>query len=564
MSFKLYKTDKHSRSFREEIPGGLRRGIIEASAAPLHYESAPGSGVFDEKIDVKLNRVNDNKLNGFSMNAAAWHFTVQTEPPVQAQDAIGTASFGGRKGNHWLKFRLVSVAYLHWPTRLLHSVLISPDYNNAPTVTERSRNLSPNQELADDVVTVSSVVDWPNIFNTPGGGEISIKWKLSGDKLKEDIVINQAAREWIAINDPAQTHDAETYFGLFFEIDARGIGKAMRRGQEKHFDDDFDDDEDGFGLQLKTIQDEFIAFLPLDKVSSKRRGGYRPLRKRFWKEQGKNYLFVGVRVDQLEQLLPGDLIFDPTMVAEQVAATQDEVHILENPPGYLGFTRVGYNWTGIGHYYYETAAPYVYHAGWRFTPPVPQGAKFSGTPEHYATLNFYQHTYYLTTGPVYANFYADVLDGNRPQWGYSVLGGSPATGATDQQLSTAKTSVIFNNFPGNGYLFPPIDVAALMEEVCALPDWSPNNGMRFIGRTDPQTPHFQPVIAGPQVWFESHWHGLGLVPILRAFYSIGPATFDSIEVTDEAIATHVFGPRDFVVRHDIYQRSIEHDVENVT
>ena len=54
MALELTETTKHARLYSETLPDGSSRGYCRASIAPMHYESVPGSGVFDKPIDLRL------------------------------------------------------------------------------------------------------------------------------------------------------------------------------------------------------------------------------------------------------------------------------------------------------------------------------------------------------------------------------------------------------------------------------------------------------------------------------------------------------------------------------
>lgn len=470
MALELYRTSKHNRLYREVLPDGSRRGYVTTTMGPMHYESEPDSGVYDTPIDMHLERVNNARLNGYRMTGDGWHYAIQTEPATGQQAPQGTVGFGGRQGAHWFRFRLRNVGYLHWPTRAADSLGGAPDYSTAPVITEKMRNLANVEGLADENHVAVSQVEWGPIWTTPGGGELNIEWILKAGKLKENIIINQAAREWLQANRPPSTPHSETYFGFRFELDVSDIPRAYKNGIRQSFDDL--DDGDG-SIELSDDVDRLLAFMPLDFVYAKNKGGTRPLRKRIYRSGGNVYLYVGVRVDELQGLLPGDLVFDPTMTQEAIAATADDGYETGNSmditPNYdtACFCGVngGTNYTG----------------GVRFTPDLPQGASLTGGGSEFASLRLYgvSSNLYRHNGTPELLVEGDDQD-NAPAWANGT--GAERPNGSGFTATTASTAIEVTTDPGNGGQFMGangIDVAGIVEEIVGRGGWSANNGMRF-------------------------------------------------------------------------------------
>ncbi len=294
---------------------------ITTSLAQIHYESTPDSGVYDAEVDFTPRRVNNARLDGWTVTQNGWHYALG-QPSDKSTD--GWVGFGGRQGDHWVKFRLARVGYLHWPTRTWDDLGGSPTYDRANLVSITSSSEYGHGNL----VNVQTTATWANIWITPDGGSLNISWRANADGLKEDIIINQAAREWLAVNRPPSTPATETWFGFALEVDWSDIPRIMRAGLELSPNDDFADD--GQGIELRDALDRFLAFLPIGDVrvlgdgSLENPDDVEPLRKRFWLDgDGNNYVLVGVRLPELAGMQAGDLVFDPT-VDVQVGAGGDD------------------------------------------------------------------------------------------------------------------------------------------------------------------------------------------------------------------------------------------------
>ena len=317
--------------------------------ASLHYETMLDSGTFDCEIDTTPLRVDNAQLDGWRITQNGWHYALG-QPGDKSTD--GWIGFGGRQGTHWLKFRLARVGYLHWPTRDWQDVGGAPNYDRAYLEYEtHALTLGPN----DDQINVESVTNWRSLWTTPGGGELSALWKARGEGLKEEIIINQAAREWITANRPPTTPLDETWFGFVFQVDWSDVPRIVRDAIEQSPDSDFTDDD--AGIELRDALDQTLAFLPLSQMYAGKGKAQQSatLRKRFWRgDDGNHYLLIGVRCDVLATLPSGDLVFDPT-VTPQVADDDDNVCASHNGAGvlsteynlWMGYDGSDYNSVGL-------------------------------------------------------------------------------------------------------------------------------------------------------------------------------------------------------------------------
>ena len=527
MALELYRTSKKNRLYREVLPDGSRRGYMRASIGPMHYESTVDSGEFDTPINMGMERVTNNQLDGYRITNNGWHYAVQTVDPAAStqqpnnQRPAGTVGFGGRQGQHWFMFRLRNVGYLHWPTRDVTDLGGQPDYSATPTVTSQTRNLARHPDVPDEIQTYCSQLVWPGIWTTPGGGDLTVQWSLKAGKMKEDVIINQAARTWLAANRPPTTPANETWFGFRFQIDVSDIPRAYRNGIRQRWNqDDFDDDE-GDGIELTDAADRLLAFMPLDEVHATNRGGSRPLRKRFYRQGNQNYLFVGCRVDQLAQLLPGDLVFDPSMTQENIVNNADDAD-----SNATAFHVSGY----YANQNYPGYSSGGYVSGVRFTPNLPQGASLTGGGSEYATLSIYRGDSFAWNNDPDVEVYGDDQD-NAPAWGSS----DRPNQITQTTANTALTSM---SDPGvGGQIAGGIDVAAIVEEIVGRAGWSANNGMRFAleGANNGGGAYF--------AFFDSA-DATGQEALLDAFYTTGggateiDGTTDTFSISEQAASVN--------------------------
>lgn len=313
--------EKRTRNSKTRWLGGNSYawdGVIGA----VHYQDQEGDW---QEIDCTPKRINNAQLNGWLITQNGWRYALG-QPSDKATD--GWVGFGGKHGQHWFKFRLLRTGYLYWPDRSWQDIGGNPTYNRA-----KLTNNTGNTSIGSIEVNVSSIATWSDIWKTPGNGDLSIQWIVDGYGLKEEILVNQAARDWIAQNRPPSTPISDTYFGFVFQADWSDIPKCVRDGIELNPNtDDFADN--GSRIELQNALSELLGFMPVSEVyvidtdQSSETYGERidsaELRKRFWKDgDGNTCILVGVSCDVLNNLLGGDLIFDPSVEA-QVGTTGDD------------------------------------------------------------------------------------------------------------------------------------------------------------------------------------------------------------------------------------------------
>ena len=362
------RRQKNSKTYQDSQAS--RRFYLNATLTSIHYEGNLDSGVFDTELDLTPVRVDNPQFDGWRITQCGWHYALGKDLAGHGEQD-GWVGFGGRKGQNWFKFRLQRVVYLHWPTREWNDLGGIPNYNRANLSQETGvSTIGPS----NDEINVSSKATWSNIWNTPGGGKLDVNWRSDGVCLKEEIIINRAGREWIEANKPPTTPLNETYFGFVFQLDWSDIPKVIRDGILQDVDGDFADDGDS--IELRDALDRLLGLLPISDVTVGRGKGRSkaPLRKRFWSQDGKHYLLVGVRCDVLAGLPAGDLIFDPT-VTPRVGASHDDTTAW--PPDQID---------NFGNVYIGELGGANFN-GFRFTLNVPAGATISAAKLTFRAAN---------------------------------------------------------------------------------------------------------------------------------------------------------------------------------
>ncbi|HUT21180.1 MAG TPA: hypothetical protein VM366_18660, partial [Anaerolineae bacterium] len=457
-------TDLRNRRSRTYEQGKQRRW--SGTLATLHYESALDSGQHDAEIDTAPVRTINAQFDGWRVTANGWHYALGKDIANHG-DEDGWLGFGGRQGAHWFKFRLLRVGYLHWPTRAWQDVGGVPTYKRSDLSSEtRTLAVGPN----DDQINVESVATWANIWKTPIGGALDVSWKVRGDQLKEEIVVNQAAREWIAANRPPTTPLAETWFGFVFRLDWSDIPKVVRASVQQDADSDFADDDEP--IELRDALDRLLAYMPLDEVRTRAPVkedliGSAPLRKRFYKDGADHYLLVGVRCDQLVALPAGDLVFDPT-VNEQVPATECDGHEDTGTTWHPN----GFDYDGWRLGKSDSAADW-FDAGLVFTTvAVPNGATINS-----ASIQIWTHWI------KYVGLNLDVT-----YKGFDVDSSPVFAGdGSDRPSTRAKTTATVNETltPVDERWETTDDISTIVKELVDRDGWASGNNMGFvIGNND--------------------------------------------------------------------------------
>lgn len=297
-------------AFTEVVEKRKSSGLVFKDGNRFSFHSVLGT-VLSHKgslVDMTPVRRNDGVLDGWEVTTAGWHYRIG-KPNGNSTD--GWVGFGGREGQHWIYSRLVRVGYLHYPTRAWQDVGGAPSYVRGD-LSSTNDVVSVGPPGSEVYVTALSSTEWRNLWTTPGSGEVYARWRVEGKKLKEEIVVNQAARTWVANNAPPATPAASTYFGFVFQLDVSDIPRIVKGGLVQDINGDFDDDDGSSNIDIETAAQELLGFLPISSAYSVDGTTQIKLRRRIWRDADTNvYLLVGAKVTDLSAI-SGDIVFDPT------------------------------------------------------------------------------------------------------------------------------------------------------------------------------------------------------------------------------------------------------------
>jgi hypothetical protein len=292
------------------------KGYVTASVGTMHYESAIDSGNFDTEYDFTLVRVNRPDLDGYEITTSNWFFAIQTEPRQGQQPEQGSFGFGGRQGEHWVWQRLTQMGHAHRPTEQAELITnISYDAANI-TIENNTATLGP---LAQPFVN-SATITWANVAQI-GAGFVSIVWSLSSSGIVEKIHIDPVGRAAIPAPSNGSWLDADTYLGFVAEVDYTDLPRRVWRSNNQGNNADFWDDGDA--VFFENANETLLGILPTTEVYVANRGGNAPLVKRFHRQGNQQRIVFGVRLDEYNTLLPGEVVFDPPINSTVLDGEED-------------------------------------------------------------------------------------------------------------------------------------------------------------------------------------------------------------------------------------------------
>lgn len=446
----------HSRTYEDSAVPGVRRTV--STLIPLLYTpQAGGSG--SEMIDMTPQRVQNEQLDGWQVTANTWHYALG-QPGNKTTD--GWVGYGGQQGLHWLIFRLARLGYLHWPARAWQDIGGAPTYDRANLSQDvHSMAYGPN----DETLNVESTATWSGIWTTSNGGDVSLHWRATGDRLKEDIVINQAAREWVQANRPPDTPITETFFGLVFQLDWGDVSHVIHDGETQAIDADIEDMHQA--LELHNLADEQLGILPAaDLIVADSEGAMTriPLQRRFWVENGQHYMMVGICVDALAALATGALRFDPTVA---VVANWDDGFETDDTSFDPWWVSIGKNSSGQSR-----------DGAFRFqSVDIPQGATITAAALT-LTCNDADSWTVLTT-------VKGIDEDNTADWS-----------ASRPSQRTKTTATVDWDFPSSLTLdteYTSPDLSTIIEEIVGRSGWQANNALALVveDRASASNEHYQ-------------------------------------------------------------------------
>lgn len=336
-----------SRTWEDTVDSSKKHFKQKLKTA-LNYPAVIDSGVYDEDVDMRPQHVTAGGRDLWRITANGWHYALGMDIEGDLAGLDGTIGFGGRQGQHWFKYRLVRVGYLHWATKGWQDVGGAPTYSRA-NLSMDTETMPFGPEGAEATTYPMTSATWEGIWSTPGGGRVDITWRAEGLNLKEEVVINQVGREWIEDNAPPETPASETWFGFVFRCDISDIPQVVKRKAGTILDFDDCDDSDGDPIQFEDALGRLLAFMPIGHVEGPE--SHRKCQQRIWRDGTDYYLLVGVRCDRLVSMEAGPLVFDPSLNDQPEEADAKDTCILSAFPTYnlgtantLYMTRVGSSW----------------------------------------------------------------------------------------------------------------------------------------------------------------------------------------------------------------------------
>lgn len=317
---------KRSKHFQDDADP--THNVIQSVGAPLHFESVLDSGNFDTEVDFTPQRVNTAQFDGWTVNLNNWHYALGIDQ-VNHPGEDGWFGFGGRQGQNWLKLRLEHVGYLRWNNLTWTDLSGLPTYDRA----NLSSSVYSHTDPAGSTIPISAKAEWHNLWS--GNGEAWIELKMDGDRLEYDVVLNQAGVTYAKGQYPGTAaQQSNYYFGFVFRLDASDVPQWFKNGTLQNLSD-FDDDDGSSIITANDAVGRLLFMLPLDNVYVRdpvtgqllKDADDNPytvrLRKRIYTQNGDVLLLVGARVDLLNALPDGDLVFDPTLNPSVGAGADD-------------------------------------------------------------------------------------------------------------------------------------------------------------------------------------------------------------------------------------------------
>lgn len=268
----------------------------------LHY----GDG-YQSEVNFSPRRVNAGGFDGWTITDAPWRYG------IGARDGLGDGWNGAAISGRRIWWRLEQFGWLHWPTRGWEQIGGAPTYDR-DNLSANARELVLGPDGGVQSIYASAIAQWQHLWTTPGGGDVSIEWMLEGRRAKEEIVLNQEARGWVANNampsNGAWEQD-DTYWTMLFKLD--GVGDF-----DWNVSIDDGNDDDG-RIELRHLG-QLLFYLPIDYLWSSGDDEQRVrLHKRVFTVGGNVWLAVGARLSDVAQLPAGDLRFDPTFETQPAA-----------------------------------------------------------------------------------------------------------------------------------------------------------------------------------------------------------------------------------------------------
>lgn len=414
---------------------------LTATLAPLHYESQLGSGRYDTDIDVRVTDHVGDRLNGWKMRAAGWHFGFQRAEPGRYQPPRGTFIFGGRQGENHIGLTPHRFGYLDTRDMSFDPIGGRPAYAEPVVRSEESLLGHGGEDPTQWRLHRASSIEFDGLWTTPNGGSVDWRLCVRPSRVKSDFIVREAARNWIANYHPPRSRSA--WLGVVYTVNLDDIPRLNLRGVDRNKrGDSFNAD----GLKLQTAARNQLGLILPGKVFGEGRPGTVRARQHLFKRDGRWYFFIGAPLDEINRVLTaGDIVIDPAITEETITAAGDDACYM---PGFSATqnTYGVYNRLYAGNY-----GGSVYSTGWRFqTIPIPQGSTISTASIDCdvqavygggnANLNFYCED--IDDAPAFTIGAGDDVGGRTPTTAYTNVNAGWTTANREVSIATAVGEVI--------------------------------------------------------------------------------------------------------------------------
>jgi len=303
---------------------------------------------------------------------------------------------------------------------------------------------------AEEMVLRASKQMQPVAWTLPNGGTAS--WEASHNQmmLKQSFTLDQLARDYIT-STPPLTNRQQTLFGVATKIDFGDVQEAIKRGQSQDYHN-MEHSKDDIELRGRFGT---MGYVHPPQIYVPGRGGRVDSEQHFFTDGVDDWIFTGVKVSQMEQvLLPGSLVIDPSITEEKISTNTDDAYQYDAT---MELSKVY-----AGRVYPSHDAD----AGFRFqTIPIPKDATINT-----ATLTVYRIE--IALGDPSLEISCEDTD----DAGTFTTSDNDITGRSQTTAKTAWTT----GFGSDGADVVSPDFAASVEEVTDRGSWAENNDLVVI------------------------------------------------------------------------------------
>jgi len=446
--------------YHDTDPGRYR---VSSTQCVQHYESSIDSGTFDTEVDLRLDRTNNARLNGWRVNTNGWHFAYQGFAATQNQSPIGTVGYGGRKGQNFLTLRPYRIGFLRWPTRTFQPIGGAPVFTT-PTRVNNTKTFGIDD--ADPSVWTINAGFTSTVSNiwTLGAGSVDWAIKTGGSWLKQDFILDQAARDFATAqfnNGPA----IDNWFGIAYRVGFAGVPRGRLNGILRNLQNDDFTVGNGDSFSMEDAIGRKLGYFGPGEIHVPNRGGRIDIQKRFYFDGSAWWFFIGGRVNEINQnLMPGNLVIDPPIGEEDITQDSDDA----------SQSGSGMNLSGAGNAIFTGGNGY-YHSGWRFqSVPIGNGDTITS-----ATLEPTRATAGVDFSGVTINLYGEDAD----NMGTFTTAANNLTGRGRTATPTALTGADWPSVGARGSW----DVATPVADITTRGGWASNNALGFLAITTSST-----------------------------------------------------------------------------